>query len=89
MLAFLPWRYYLVGKEVEMPRITSKGQVTVPKEIRDEFGLGPGTEVQFTVEGHTIKLVKPRGEEPLARWKGALKLPCSVDEFIGALRGPK
>jgi AbrB family looped-hinge helix DNA binding protein len=28
-------------------RMTSKGQITVPKEIRDELGLGPGSEVSL------------------------------------------
>lgn len=31
-------------------RITSKGQVTIPQEIREELGLLPHTEVEFTVE---------------------------------------
>lgn len=30
--------------------ITSKGQVTIPKRIRDELGLDAGTEVEFIVE---------------------------------------
>ncbi len=31
-------------------QITSKGQVTIPKEIRDEFGLLPHTEIEFQVK---------------------------------------
>ena len=30
-----------------MSKVTSKGQVTIPKAIRDNFGLLPGTEVEF------------------------------------------
>ena len=32
-------------------RITSKGQVTIPQDIRERFGLLPHTEVEFVVEG--------------------------------------
>ncbi len=38
--------------------ITSKGQVTIPSELRDEFDLLPGEKVQFVVEEDEIK-VKP------------------------------
>lgn len=31
-------------------RITSKGQVTIPKEMRDRTGLLPGAEVEFTLD---------------------------------------
>jgi AbrB family looped-hinge helix DNA binding protein len=42
-------------------RITSKGQVTIPKEIRDEFGLLPGTEVEFVAEDREVKVRKVKG----------------------------
>lgn len=42
-------------------RITSKGQVTIPKEIRDEYGLLPGTEVEFVAEGKQVKVRKVKG----------------------------
>ena len=34
-----------------MPRLTSKGQVTIPKRIRDYLGLKPGSEVEFRYAG--------------------------------------
>jgi AbrB family looped-hinge helix DNA binding protein len=38
--------------------LTSKGQVTIPKEIRDELGLQPHDKIRFTLEnGHAV-LVK-------------------------------
>ncbi|HET9593603.1 MAG TPA: AbrB/MazE/SpoVT family DNA-binding domain-containing protein [Solirubrobacterales bacterium] len=42
-------------------RITSKGQVTIPKEIRDKFGMLPGTEVEFVAEGREVKVQKVKG----------------------------
>lgn len=39
-------------------KITSKGQITIPAEIREKFGLQPGEKAQFIVEQNEIK-VKP------------------------------
>ncbi len=49
-------------------RITSKGQVTIPQDIRERYGLLPHTEVEFVVEGETVVLRKAnRRESPPAR----------------------
>jgi AbrB family looped-hinge helix DNA binding protein len=42
-------------------RVTSKGQVTIPKAIREEFGLMPGTEVEFVEKGGAIQVRKVEG----------------------------
>lgn len=39
-------------------RVTSKGQVTVPKVVRDALGIEDGDEVVFRVEGHRAVLAK-------------------------------
>ncbi len=39
-------------------RVTSKGQVTIPIEIRERLGLLPHTEVRFEVEGNIVRLVR-------------------------------
>jgi antitoxin PrlF len=55
--------------------MTVKGQVTVPKELRDTFGWKPGDEVEFVLEADGVKLVRPRrrgkGEQVVARLRGA------------------
>ena len=54
--------------------ISSKGQVTVPQEIRNRIGLSPGDRVEFVVEnGQT--LIRPLRSEinPFEKYKGALK----------------
>jgi AbrB family looped-hinge helix DNA binding protein len=33
-------------------RITTKGQVTIPVELREQFGRHPGTEVEFIADSH-------------------------------------
>jgi AbrB family looped-hinge helix DNA binding protein len=49
-------------------RITSKGQVTIPKEVREKLGLQPGDEVGFREEGQAMILEK--AQEPKEENKG-------------------
>lgn len=73
-----------------MSTVTSKGQVTLPKWIRDELGLVPGSEVEFKIAEGQVVLRKKVSQEKFARWQGFLrgKLPRkSVDELVNELRG--
>jgi len=46
-------------------KITSKGQVTIPQEIREKAGLLPDTEVEFRFDGNSVTIVKaPQGKKP-------------------------
>ncbi len=76
-------------------RITTKGQVTIPQEIREKSGLLPHTEVEFELDGHAVRIVKKgsaRGRllvDHLRSMKGkatALK-GMSTDEIMQLLRG--
>ncbi|HEX2224212.1 MAG TPA: AbrB/MazE/SpoVT family DNA-binding domain-containing protein [Thermoanaerobaculia bacterium] len=75
-------------------KITSKGQVTIPKEIRDEFGLLPGAEVEFVAEGGEVKVRKlqdgrARGKEivdHLRRASGG-DIKMSTEEIMRLTRG--
>lgn len=74
-------------------KIGERGQVTIPKEIRDRFGLRPETEVEFQVVHGAIVLKKARRQLNLRRWKGrcgnrfAELGYASVDRFIDDVRG--
>jgi AbrB family looped-hinge helix DNA binding protein len=74
-------------------KIGERGQVTIPKEIRDEYGLGPKTEVEFQVEAGKIVLRKVGRRLDLERWKGYCADSFrelgfdTVDEFIREIRG--
>jgi AbrB family looped-hinge helix DNA binding protein len=74
-------------------RIGERGQVTIPKDIRDQFGLGPETEVEFSVVHGSIVLKKAPRKLDLKRWKGRAAKSFaelgyrSVDRFIDDLRG--
>ena len=76
-------------------RITSKGQVTIPQEVREEAGLLPHTEVEFIIEEDGVRIVKARtarkptrGDlmvERLRRAKGHVTM--STDELMALTRG--
>lgn len=58
-----------------MPRVTTKGQVTIPKEIREALGVEPGDEVAFerTDSGYEIRKEAPTTEEggdPFEKYRG-------------------
>lgn len=75
-----------------MPTVTSKGQVTLPKDIRDALGIGPGSEVEFQLEEGRAVLRRRVRKEALKRWEGYLKgkLPGkTVDETMEMLRGER
>ena len=71
--------------------VTSKGQVTIPKELRDQLGIQPGTEVDFTAveDGLRLRKVVERGKSSsvLGCLKGELA-GRTVAELLDGLRGP-
>jgi AbrB family looped-hinge helix DNA binding protein len=78
-------------------RITSKGQVTIPQDVRERAGLMPGTDVEFRVEANgavrLVKSAKPsakrtRGQSLVERLRGKGKFGMSTDEVIALVRGP-
>lgn len=75
-----------------MATVTSKGQITLPKEVREALGLSRGSEVEFELEPGRAVLRKRVSPEVYERWRGYLrgKLPAdSVDEFMEMLRGER
>ena len=75
-------------------KITSKGQVTIPKRLRDELGFLPGTEVEFFEDGKEIRLRKVaggknRGKEIVdhLRKAGGGKYRLSTEEIMRMTRG--
>jgi AbrB family looped-hinge helix DNA binding protein len=67
--------------------------VTIPKDIRDRFGIGPNSDVEFHIENGSIVLRKAPKSLDLERWKGRCKPSftdlgyTSVDEFMEDVRG--
>ena len=52
---------YPLGKNGGSVRVTSKGQVTIPIEIRHQLDISPETEVEFRVAGDVVEIHKVAG----------------------------
>ena len=76
--------------------LTTKGQVTIPKKIRESLGLEPGSEVDFDVDGQGHIIIrkagpgnsrKPRGRDRFDRTRGRATIKWKTDELMALLRG--
>ena len=69
-------------------KIGERGQVTIPKDIREQYGLLPNIEVEFIQEKYGILIVKKiRDMSPVEQVYGILKKNESTDNYIEAIRG--
>ena len=74
-------------------RITSKGQVTIPADIRERAGLLPNTEVDFEFDGEAVRLVRAksrrasgRGARLVAHLRGRGDVVMTTDEIMALTR---
>jgi AbrB family looped-hinge helix DNA binding protein len=74
-------------------RITSKGQVTIPAEIREKAGFLPHTEVDFVLDGDGVRIVRAdhakgesRGQAVLRRLQGSANVRMTTDEIMALTR---
>ena len=51
-------------------KVGERGQITIPKEIREKFAIRPKSEVEFEIVGSSIVLKKVPQKLNLAKWKG-------------------
>ena len=70
-------------------RVTVKGQVTIPRRIREHYGLLPGSEVRFEEENGHVELVKSQDRDVWQKYRGLLKTNKTTDEILLRLRGPR
>ena len=73
-------------------KITSKGQVTIPIDVRERLGLLPETEVEFVIKGNAVQIVKAkgrpaRGTATVARIRGRATTRLSTDQIMKLTRG--
>jgi len=71
--------------------VTSKGQVTIPKPVRDLLGIVPGSAVAFELapDGRVV-LVKVEPDRPVSRFarlRGVAGAGMSTDEIMALTRG--
>lgn len=70
-------------------RVTSKGQITIPKKIRDKLGIGPGEDLGFNEKDGVFYIKKTLKKSPFDKWMGRLKnlKGSKTDNIIEDLRG--
>ncbi len=69
--------------------VSEKGQVTIPKPIRDRLGLKAGSIIEFKLRGGVLLVRKGSGpEDPLEQVTGIVELEMPVDRYLHLSRGP-
>jgi AbrB family looped-hinge helix DNA binding protein len=76
-------------------QITSKGQITIPQEVRNKLGLLPHTEVEVRIVGDHAQIIKakprakysPRAQAMIDALKGTARGGMTTDEIILMMRG--
>jgi len=77
---------------VDAMKVTTKGQVTIPQEIREQLDLQPGAEVEFRLEGKELKLIlvrkaHERGRRIVEQLRGTATVRMTTDEIMALTRG--
>jgi AbrB family looped-hinge helix DNA binding protein len=74
-------------------RITSKGQVTIPAKIREQAGLLPNTDVEFTFDGEHVRVLSAKVRRPnscgarlVAHLRGSGTNAMSTDDIMALTR---
>jgi AbrB family looped-hinge helix DNA binding protein len=73
--------------------VTSKGQVTIPKRVRDLLGIEPGSVIDFerAPDGHVVLVKLPKKANPtrFARLRGHAGKGLSTAEIMAMTRGER
>ncbi len=68
--------------------VTSKGQVTIPRDIRERFHITADTEVDFVCEDEKILLIpRPKSTEHFEQFSGTADIRLSTEEIMQLTRG--
>ena len=70
-------------------KLTSKGQVTIPKAVREHLGLRPGDEIEFVEQDGSFRVEKRVPVSPFEKYRGYLKhlTGRDPDELVEQMRG--
>lgn len=69
-------------------RVTQKGQVTIPLDVRQALGIQTGTDVAFELDERGARLVveSARAAREIARMRGAGDVAMTTDEILALTR---
>lgn len=70
--------------------VSEKGQVTIPKALRDRLGYRPGTVLELIEQDGKLVATKAMTEDVFRKWRGRGKLPAgdTVDAYLTSIRDP-
>jgi AbrB family looped-hinge helix DNA binding protein len=84
---------YFLTEAVMSSTVTSKGQITIPKQVRDLLGIGPGSQIEFqrAPDGRIVlvKVEKKSRPNRFARLRGHAGPGLSTDEIMAMTRGER
>jgi AbrB family looped-hinge helix DNA binding protein len=66
--------------------VAERGQVTIPKPLRDKLGIRPGTALEFVAKDGTL-VARKAETDPVSQVFGCIGDRIDTDKFIRALRG--
>lgn len=70
-------------------RDAERGQVTIPKQLRERLGIKPGMVLEFTEEHGRLIAVKGVDVDPVSEVLGCLGRTLNTNAVMAQLRGPK
>jgi AbrB family looped-hinge helix DNA binding protein len=68
-------------------RVSERGQITIPKAVRDRLGIRPGQELEVREQDGAIVAYKVTTIDPLAALTGIIETDRATDELLGEIRG--
>lgn len=70
--------------------VTAKGQVTIPKNVREELGIRPETDVDFREDNgrfYIVRISKPKKTGKFSKLRGIATAKMTTDEIMNLTRG--
>ncbi|HEX5851911.1 MAG TPA: AbrB/MazE/SpoVT family DNA-binding domain-containing protein [Solirubrobacteraceae bacterium] len=69
-------------------RVTQKGQVTIPLDVRRALGIHPGSDVEFEVDARGARLLvdRSRAAREIVKMRGAGDVELTTDEILALTR---
>jgi AbrB family looped-hinge helix DNA binding protein len=68
-------------------RVAERGQVTIPKQLRERLGVKPGTFLEFSEDHGRLIAVKSGSVDPVSEVYGCLGKRINTDTVMARLRG--
>ncbi len=70
-------------------RVAERGQVTIPKALRERLGVRPGTTLEFSEEHGRLVAVKAAHADAVSKVYGCLGRKFDTDAFMAEIRGAR